>query len=408
MGSSARFYNNLPEHPSFDEAFDFSNYHDLPQDWFIVVVDVINSSKAIEAGHYKQVNTIGAAVIMAAVNINRSIEIPFTFGGDGATFAMPRKIERKIRGAMRGIMKMARAEFGLDLRVAVIPVEHLNRNGFPTRIKKIAISSAMSQVSLFGDGWMEAENLTRAGRAFAIDDESGAQDADLDLSGLACHWSEIESRHDHKLCILVQSLLEEPWKQAITYKNVMLEIKKIYGSIEERHPLSLESIKSSFDFLDALSEARAKERRGLLYQLLYALKTLAGDGAGWLLFWKKNRQDAFRKDILENCDFRKFDGMLRLVLDGTEQEKDRIESYLEEKFGERKLVYGLHASKKALMTCVVFSYEMKKHAHFIDGTDGGYALAAMDLKSRLKTLEETAQDHSKQAAVVTAPPSGLR
>lgn len=389
MQTTSNFYNHIPKYPSFDDAFDFSNYHDLPQDWLVVVVDVINSSKAIEAGHYKQVNTIGASAIIAAVNIDRSVEIPFTFGGDGATFAVPQGMEKQVRNALCGIMKMARAEFGLDLRASVIPVEYLNKNGFPTRIKKIAISSAMSQVALFGGGWQRAETLTRSGGEFAVDASGFTEGAPPDLSGLVCHWSEIESRNDHKLCILVQSQLEEPWKQAITYKNVMLEIGKIYGDISKRHPLSVDSIKNSLDFLDGFYEAKVKERRGIFYRFFYAANAFLGACADRLFLWKKDEQDAFKKEIIKNCDFRKFDGMLRMVLDGTEREKSKIEKYLEEKFREGKLVYGLHASKKALMTCVVFSYETKKHAHFIDGADGGYALAALDLKNRLRSLETT-------------------
>lgn len=382
MASTMRFYNELPEHPSFEESFDFSNYHDLPQDWSIVVVDVIDSRKAIEAGHYKQVNTIGACVIMAAVNIDRSVEIPFTFGGDGATFAMPPEIEPQARSALCGIMKMARAEFGLGLRVAVIPARHLNRAGLSTRIKKIRISPSMSQVSLFGDGWKEAEALTRAGTAFAVEEAEHVQDAAPDLSGMVCHWSEIESRSGHKLCILVQSLMTEPWKQAITYKNVILEIKKIYGDIDAHHPLALEAVGSAFDFLDKLYDSGGAEKgKGARFSGFLG-RLLSGKGRG-------GSPAVFRNGIVENCDFRKFDGMLRLVLDGTAQEKDRIEKYLEEKFREEKLVYGLHASEKAMITCLVLSREARKHIHFIDGVDGGYALAAMDLKNRLKSSENS-------------------
>ena len=39
-------------------------------------------------------------------------------------------------------------------------------------------------------------------------------------------------------------------------------------------------------------------------------------------------------------------------------------------------------SKEALMTCLVFDRQ-NQHVHFIDGGDGGYALAAKELKKRM-------------------------
>jgi hypothetical protein len=37
------------------------------------------------------------------------------------------------------------------------------------------------------------------------------------------------------------------------------------------------------------------------------------------------------------------------------------------------------------LTCIVFSYN-GNHVHFVDGSDGGYAMAARGLKAQLKSL----------------------
>lgn len=52
-------------------------------------------------------------------------------------------------------------------------------------------------------------------------------------------------------------------------------------------------------------------------------------------------------------------------------------------------MYGLHQSDSALMTCSLFSLEESEHIHFIDGSDGGYALAARQLKQQLAEIEKS-------------------
>jgi hypothetical protein len=39
-----------------------------------------------------------------------------------------------------------------------------------------------------------------------------------------------------------------------------------------------------------------------------------------------------------------------------------------------------------MLTCYVKSYQ-RNHVHFVDGTDGGYAKASQELKSRRRDLK---------------------
>ena len=82
--NSSYFYRHIPAIHSFEEATQSLTHVDVPHDWWIVIADVIGSTKAIEAGAYKKVNTVGVACIAAVVNVDLSIDIPFLFGGDGA------------------------------------------------------------------------------------------------------------------------------------------------------------------------------------------------------------------------------------------------------------------------------------------------------------------------------------
>jgi hypothetical protein len=71
-----------------------------------------------------------------------------------------------------------------------------------------------------------------------------------------------------------------------------------------------------------------------------------------------------------------------MVLDLSRADCGALEAFLESERHAGRVAYGLHRSDSALVTCFVRSYD-GDHVHFIDGSDGGYALAAKQLKSQL-------------------------
>ncbi len=89
------FYAELPAFPKFGEVTGDRPFRTLPADWKIIVADIEGSTAAIEAGRYKDVNTIGAAAVAAAQNAMDKRDFPFVFGGDGATLVIPPPPSRK-------------------------------------------------------------------------------------------------------------------------------------------------------------------------------------------------------------------------------------------------------------------------------------------------------------------------
>jgi hypothetical protein len=81
-----------------------------------------------------------------------------------------------------------------------------------------------------------------------------------------------------------------------------------------------------------------------------------------------------------NCDHLKFDGLLRAVLDVSPEQDQQLTQLLNALESQGRLRFGLHRSAQALMTCFVRSLE--HHVHFVDGGDGGYAMAAQALKAK--------------------------
>jgi hypothetical protein len=84
-----------------------------------------------------------------------------------------------------------------------------------------------------------------------------------------------------------------------------------------------------------------------------------------------------------HSDYRKYDDMLRLVLDCSEDQADGIESVLERTRVAGDILYGIYRSDEALMTCFVQTMQDGGHLHFIDGGSGGLAMAAQQLKAQV-------------------------
>jgi hypothetical protein len=90
----------------------------------------------------------------------------------------------------------------------------------------------------------------------------------------------------------------------------------------------------------------------------------------------------YLEELVDNTDFRKFDGALRMVLDASLAQTESLSQWLEAQRTAGALVYGMNKSKHALITCLVESHA-GKHVHFVDGSNGGYALAARQMKRQL-------------------------
>ncbi|NIU02249.1 MAG: DUF3095 family protein, partial [Nitrosopumilaceae archaeon] len=83
---------------------------------------------------------------------------------------------------------------------------------------------------------------------------------------------------------------------------------------------------------------------------------------------------------------RKFSEGLRFVASGTSGERTEMEQFLKNLHSEGKLFYGVHSSKSLIVTCYVTNYH-REHIHFVDGVDGGYAMAAKKMKKQVAENE---------------------
>ncbi len=377
---SVDFYSCLPSFANFQELTLDRHFVRAPDEWFVVMTDVVGSTQAIEAGRYKDVNTIGAASISVVSGL-LGRDVPCMFGGDGATLLVPPDVIDRVLDGLRRLQRLSRNQFHIELRVGRITVGEVHRTGHAIEVAKHELRAGKCTAIFRGGGLSEAEKRIK-GEASAYCVEA-ATDGDLELTGLSCRWNALPSRRGRIMALLVRSQMEPA---ARVYDELLAELNRIYdGQLDETNPVRNESLsyRSAADCIQA--EARFHTRKGTLSYL----KRLLEIAASVLVFKYRLPPLVFdagryQASMREHSDHRKFDDMLRMILDCSDEQIEAIRTYLETQRLEGKLCYGIHLSDTALMTCFVQDIQDGQHIHFIDGGDGGYTMAAKQLKEQLR------------------------
>jgi hypothetical protein len=386
-GNSGRFYNELASFHDFAEFVEFDAYEPVPDDWIVMIADVQGSTRAIEEGHYKDVNMVGAASITAVLNTCDDIAVPFVFGGDGGTVVVPGSLRKAAGEALIGLQAISRATFGLYLRVGAIPVADLRAKGADVRVRKYELS-LKNYLAMFAGGGVElSDSLLKSappGDPYLLEARSGVSEPNL--QGLSCRWEPLVPRRGRMMTVMVQGRNDDPTGESVLLRDVVDKISDLLDHrLEGSAPASVHSMKFRWPLRGLKMEARATAGRQRFLRRYAAVLTSS------LIQFYCERFDrragpynapVYRDELRSNTDYRKYDGILRMVLDVSESQAERIERHLEREQDAGRLVYGLHIADTALMTCLVFSLEQSEHVHFIDGSDGGFARAAQDFKSR--------------------------
>lgn len=190
-----RFYKELPVLDSFELISDLSRYAELPDDWHIIVADIVNSTLAVRSGHYKTVNLVGVSIISAMLNIAGEIEIPYIFGGDGASLCIPRQLLNRSKQVLKATRQLARDAFSIELRIGIVPVRQVRLAGTQMLCAKHRVSQYCTQASFAGGGIEYAESLLKSDTDL-IDRLNVSEDgAYADYSGLECRWDNVPSPH---------------------------------------------------------------------------------------------------------------------------------------------------------------------------------------------------------------------
>ncbi|MEW6493341.1 MAG: DUF3095 domain-containing protein [Cyanobacteriota bacterium] len=388
------FYANLPVLENFLDITDSENFQSVPRDWYVIITDIVNSTKAVESGRYKDVNLLGACSIIAVLNIAKKIEIPFVFGGDGATLLIPPCLFLEALQALLVTRQLAKRRFGMDLRVGAVCVSDVTAANYEVKVAKIKISEHYYQAAFTGDGLSYATQLIKKTETANFYNYNTFQrDAKADFSGLECRWQDIPSKYGETVSLIVKSISDQSDFNNIIYKELLEQILLLYGGEDYINPVAQENLNLAFSYkyLRAETQLRANSSKSW-HKWLYFSQIFLENILGWLLMTYKIKLlgcnwGTYKQNAIATTDYRKFDDTLKMVIVGNKAQREKLTSYLEKNYKKGKLVYGLHTSDRALMTCLVFQRHGRQ-VHFIDGADGGYALAAKEMKQRIRIIQK--------------------
>src|SRR4051794_5245742 len=373
------FYAGLPVFDRFGRLMDPSVYTPLPDGWVLGLSDIVKSTAAIAAGRYKAVNAAAAAVIAAVANGLGDNRFPFVFGGDGASFALSPEHADLGRKALAAVAAWVRDELDLEMRIALVRIEDIRANGLDVRVARFAPSPDVSYAMFSGGGLAFAETQMKAG-AFRI--EPAPVGTHPDLTGLSCRFSEIGTERGVILSLIVVPAPGGDVDAFVRLIDDVLALAESGAEVGRPVPDGGPAVRwppPGFDL-----EARAQydpTRPRWATRLKLGLHTLFS----YLIFRiglpvGKFDPARYRRQLVENTDFRKFDDGLRMTLDCTPDLAARIEARLAEAEAAGVARAGTHRQEAALMTCFVPSRTRSDHVHFVDGAMGGYSAAARAIK----------------------------
>jgi len=362
-----------------------SLFFDVPKTWSVIVTDIENSTNAVVNGFHNDVNLSATGSIITVLNtlksINKKIKIPYFFGGDGSTFIVPNTVLNPILLALNNFSQHIKKTTQLNLRVGQLEVHEIYKKNITLKITKIRHNKYFTTPVVLGNGLKYAENVIK--QNFQTSEIKSKKTTDLNLEGMECRWDEIYPNENNKkvICLLVDC--DDEKNQAKVYGKIMGDIDLIFGSLDNRNPISTLKLKLNTSFRKIKREMYAKIGE---YQIIYLISNwlITIIGKFYFQFFKAGK--SYKEKISQLSDTIMIDGFLNTVITGTNEQVERLRIILDDLESKQNIVYGMHITHASIMSCYIEDRQ-EKHIHFVDGTEGGYTSAAIMFKEKLKKLE---------------------
>jgi hypothetical protein len=389
------FYHNMPAMTHIHEITDISKYQDVPDDWWIAITDVRDSTGAIQRGEYKSVNSVAAATITAVLNAIPTVDVPFLFGGDGASIVIPPDLRYKVADSLAAVKRLSKQHFNLELRIGMVPVKDVRAAGYEVKAGKVYMSDNFHQPVFTGGGLDYADKLIKSPETSHLYAVVENEAAEADFSGFECRWSRHRAANGEVVSLLVKAIGGNTDRRHQVYNKILHEIESIYGDQSTRHPIKVEQMRVATDLKQYRNEIAFTRSKVTWWNKLLLMFWAIG---GYFI-WKYIDKiwDRYRVTVHESTDHEKFDDMLRMTISGTPEQRQQLREYLQIWHDAQQVVFGMHVAEYSLMTCIVWD-RFGRQVHFVDADKGGYAMAAKELKEQLRQVGSETLPHKVLAS----------
>lgn len=384
MSGTIHFYTQLPlQRTSISELLGKPQaFEKVPEDWSVIITDIKNSTAAIQAGQHQTVNLVATGSIISTINIakKQGIQVPFFFGGDGATILVPDIMKEASLQALIRHRENTLANFEMELRVGWMAISNLYREGKSLQIARVALEKDFDIPVVIGEGLRYAETIIKS-EPFTAALPSSAHPV-LDLEGMDCKWDKIDppEKRQEIVCLIIDAQNEN--SQRTVFQKVMTHIDEIYGSPKKRKPLSTHQLHLKISWKRSITESKVKFGRMVF---LYVLWNWVLTAFGPFYFAVSSQGKKYLKELVEWSDTLVIDGRIHTIINGTVRQRANLVKALDELETRGDILYGIYISPESIMSCYIRKNE-KEHLHFVDGSEGGYTQAAVVLKEKWKKM----------------------
>jgi hypothetical protein len=283
----------------------------------------------------------------------------------------------EVLAQLMALKQLARDNFQMELRVGSVKMSELQDLGKNIQVAKFEMTKGCHLAVLRGDGVSYAEKLIKD-----FPDRYGIKlqiEKAADLTGLTCRWKPIPSRHGKILTILIKAQSNHE-----IYKKILNQFKLIFPEgLEELNPARTPGGKYR-SIIECLKNEIRYQRSCWSLSFLKRIIEIIPAFFVFNLRLPIPSTKNYVKATSSHTDFRKFDDMLRMVIDCSEDQLHKLKNFLHNSYQNQEIFFGLHESTHSLMTCFVEGLKQGEHIHFLDAEGGGYTSAAIQLKKQIQ------------------------
>ncbi len=355
-------------------------FQQVPDDWYIVITDIKDSTASVKKGLSQLVNLIATGSIVATLNIAKKykIDIPFFFGGDGATILVPAILLQETMEALILHQENIKKEFDIKLRVGNVEVAEVYKNNQELKIIKASVNELLTIPVVLGNGLQFAEKVIKS--RDIVFDYTDKTTTHLDLEGMECRWNNISPPENSKEVVsLLINTLEES-KQASVFQKILKKTDKIYGPLNKRNPISVPKLKLNFSYRMIKTELKASNHK---FNFISFFKIWINGLIGKYFYLPNNEGQKYLKELTQLSDILVIDGRINMVISGSEKQRKLLSKYLDHLEERGLIIYGIYVSENSIISCNVRNRKAE-HIHFVDGGSSGYTRAAMVLKEKIR------------------------